>query len=93
MQPSCLGEALASGCPLIGYGSAFAKDLVAQCGGGEFATVGDWKGLANIVRNLDKDRGKLCELIRSASAWGPTYDRDAQLERRSALIREELATS
>jgi glycosyltransferase involved in cell wall biosynthesis len=86
--PRCLGEALACGCPLIGYASAYPKDLVAECGGGEFSELGDWNGLASIVQNLDKNRVRLRELIQSASAWGQSYDRHAQLERRSALIKE-----
>ena len=34
-SPRCLVEALASGCPLIGYGSAYPKEIVAQRGGGD----------------------------------------------------------
>jgi glycosyltransferase involved in cell wall biosynthesis len=91
--PRCLGEALACGCPLIGYGSAYPKDLVAQYGGGEFATLGNWKELADIVQDLDKNRGRLSQLIRSASAWGRSYDRHEQLQRRVILIKENLSSS
>jgi glycosyltransferase involved in cell wall biosynthesis len=91
--PRCLGEALACGCPLIGYGSAYPKDLVAQCGGGEFATLGDWKSLADIVQDLDHNRLRLSKLIRSASEWGRSYDRSEQLQRRLILIKENLGPS
>ena len=87
-SPRCLVEALASGCPLIGYGSAYPKDLVAQSGGGEFAALGNWKELADIVQHLDRNRDKLRELIRSASTWGRSYDWHTHLRRRAVLIRE-----
>ena len=89
-SPRCLVEALASGCPLIGYGSAYPKDLVAQYGGGEFVTVGNWRGLAEIVRYLAKDRTRMRELVQSASASGRLYERDATMQRRIDLIKEFL---
>jgi glycosyltransferase involved in cell wall biosynthesis len=89
-SPRCLIEALASGCPLIGYGSAYPKELVAQCGGGQFAAVGDWKDLVNIVREIDQNREKLRELIQSASASGRLYERDATMQHRINLIKEYL---
>jgi glycosyltransferase involved in cell wall biosynthesis len=89
-SPRCLVEALVSGCPLIGYGGAYPKDLVGQCGGGQFAPVGDWKALANIVTELNKDREKLRELIRTASVSGRLYERDATMQRRIDLIKEYL---
>ena len=58
-SPRCLVEALASGCPLLGYGSAYSRDLVAQCGGGQFTTVGNWRELARLVRGFDKDRDRM----------------------------------
>jgi colanic acid/amylovoran biosynthesis glycosyltransferase len=89
-SPRCLVEALASGCPLIGYGSAYPKELVAQCGGGQFAAVGDWKDLVNIVRELDQNREELRELIQSASASGRLYERDATMQHRINLTKEFL---
>ena len=89
-SPRCLVEALASGCPLIGYSSGYPKDLVAQYGGGRFATVGDWQALVEIVRQLTKDRVAVRELIRSASASGRLYERDATMQRRIDLIKKFL---
>jgi glycosyltransferase involved in cell wall biosynthesis len=89
-SPRCLVEALASGCPLIGYGSAYPKEIVAQRGGGEFVTVGNWKELVNLVKVLDKDREKLRKLIEYASASGRLYERDATMQRRIDLIKEYL---
>ena len=83
-------EALASGCPLVGYGSAFPKDLVAQCGGGKFATVGHWKELADIIQNLNKNRDRVRELVQLASTSGRLYERDATAQRQVDLIKEYL---
>ena len=47
--PRCLVEALATGCALVGYGTAYSRDLAATFGGGEFADVGNWKALAETI--------------------------------------------
>jgi glycosyltransferase involved in cell wall biosynthesis len=89
-SPRCLVEALASACPLVGYASAYPKELVAKHGGGQFATLGEWKQLASIVRELDADRSKLGALIRSAEITGRLYERDATMQLRVDLIKEYL---
>lgn len=86
--PRALGEALACGCPLVGYGSAYPRDLVARSGGGEFVEMGNWRELADVVQHLDKDRDRLRELINSASMWGRSYNWHAQLRRRALLIKK-----
>ena len=86
----CLGEALACGCPLIGYGTAYPKDLVARYGGGKFALAGDWMELAGIIKELDRDRGRLRELINAASASGRLYDRPTRLQERIELVIKYL---
>ena len=53
-SPRCLVEALASGCPLVGYGSAYPREIIAQYGGGIFVTPGDWEGVVKIIQNLDQ---------------------------------------
>lgn len=89
-SPRCLVEALASGTPLIGYGSSYPKDLIARHGGGRFATVGDWKGLAQIVKDLVSNREELRQLVQSASAAGRHYERDATMQHRIDLIKQYL---
>jgi glycosyltransferase involved in cell wall biosynthesis len=89
-SPRCLVEALASGCPLVGYAGAYPQELVARYGGGGFATTGDWKGLASIVQDLDTNREKLRELVRSASISGRIYERDATMQNRIDLIDKYL---
>jgi glycosyltransferase involved in cell wall biosynthesis len=87
-SPRCLVEALASGCPLIGYGSAYPKELVEKCGGGLFVTVGDWQDLVTTLIKVDRDRKSLRKLVQSASASGRLYERDATMQRRIDLIKE-----
>ncbi|WP_426609732.1 glycosyltransferase [Bradyrhizobium sp. McL0616] len=90
-SPRCLIEALASGCPLIGYGSSYPRDLVAQCGGGEFTEVGDWQALARVVADLDKDRDMLRELVRQARVSGRLFERDATMQCRIDLMKQAIA--
>jgi glycosyltransferase involved in cell wall biosynthesis len=92
-SPRCLSEALAAGCLLIGYGSAFPRDLVASQGGGKFAVRGDWKRLASIIVSLDRDRALLARLIEAAAASGRELDRDTAIQQRIDLIKSCLGGS
>jgi colanic acid/amylovoran biosynthesis glycosyltransferase len=89
-SPRCLTEALAAGCSLVGYGSAFPRDLVASHGGGEFADLDDWKTLSSIVVSLDRDRARAGRLIEAAAASGKGFDRDVAMQERIELIRANL---
>lgn len=85
-SPRCLIEALSSGCPIVGYASAFARDLVEKLGGGEFVPVSDWRGLAEVVKRLDAERKLLVKLIHDASASGKLFDRDTAMQQRIDLL-------
>lgn len=89
-SPRCLVEALASGCPLIGYGSAYPRDLVRRYGGGQFTAIGKWRELADILKRLAEDRAMLGQLIKAASASGRLYERDAEMQHRIDLIKEHV---
>lgn len=89
-SPRCLGEALAAGCALVGYGTAYPRELVAACGGGEFANIGNWKSLAEIIIALDRDRPGLGRLVRAAAASGKLLDRDTAMQYRIDLIKKYL---
>jgi colanic acid/amylovoran biosynthesis glycosyltransferase len=90
-SPRCLGEALAAGCALVGYGTEYPRELVATCGGGEFSEMDDWKGLVEIMVSLDKDRGKLGRLAMAAAASGGLLDRDVSMQKRIELIKAHLS--
>lgn len=90
-SPRCLGEALAAGCALVGYGTQYPRELVATCGGGKFADMDDWQALVEIIVALDSDRGKLGRLTAAAAASGGLLDRDIAMQKRIELIKTHLA--
>lgn len=90
-SPRCLGEALASGCSLVGYSSAYASELTAAHGGGEFSGVGNWRELGEIIIALDRDRIRLSRLVEAATASGRELDRDTAMQSRIDLIKKFLA--
>ena len=85
-SPRCLVEALASATPIVGYESGYARGLVAKDGGGEFVEIGDWKSLARVVADLDRNRAHLARLVRAAHATALHFDRDAAIRERIDLI-------
>jgi colanic acid/amylovoran biosynthesis glycosyltransferase len=89
-SPRCLSEALATGCPLVGYSGAFPRDLVATHGGGEFVDRDDWEALASMLISLDRDRARLAQLVEAAAASGMELDRDTAIKNRIDLIQKHL---
>jgi colanic acid/amylovoran biosynthesis glycosyltransferase len=89
-SPRCIGEALASGCTLVGYGTEYPRELVATCGGGEFADMDNWQELVEMIVSLDKDRQKLAHLTATAAASGRLLDRDIAMQKRIDLIKLHL---
>lgn len=89
-SPRCLVEALVSGSPLFGYRSAYASELTAGRGGGVFSAVGDPPGLADLIVQADRDRGRLARLMRDAAAAGSRFDEATVYRERCALIRRHL---
>ena len=87
----CLGEALACGCPLVGYASAYPVDLVARHGGGLFASQGDWGELAKLVQRLTNSREELATLTSRASISGKRFDRTETMKNRIELIKKYVA--
>lgn len=86
-SPRCLGEALAAGCVLVGYGTEYPRELVAEKGGGEFADMDDWRSLAKKIIRLDKDRTHLVRLVEAAASSGRLLDRDVFMQKRIDLIK------
>jgi colanic acid/amylovoran biosynthesis glycosyltransferase len=90
-SPRCLGEALAAGCAMVGYGSGYSRELVAPHGGGEFTSVNDWAALAELIVALDRDRPRLARLVKAAAASGKVLDRDGAIQYRIDLIKKHLS--
>jgi glycosyltransferase involved in cell wall biosynthesis len=83
----CLIEALVCGCPIVGYGTAYPRGLVAHEGGGLFAPQNDTAGLAEQLAGLHADRASLAELVGKAAASGRLYNEDAVYAHRAELMK------
>jgi glycosyltransferase involved in cell wall biosynthesis len=88
-SPRNLVEALISGCPIVGYHSDFAGELVTE-GGGAFVAIGDIKGLVDRLANLNANRQDLVGLTRRAATSGKRYNDVAVFHHRSDLIKKHL---
>lgn len=80
-------EALVCGCPIVGYGSSYSRDLVAERGGGAFAALHDVGGLAEQVIALHRDRALLADMVARAADSGTSYDEDTVYADRAALMK------
>lgn len=89
-SPRSLLEALISGCPIVGYWSEFAEELVAESGGGTFAPIGDVAGLAETLVRLNRDRAALAGMTRQAADSGKRFNDVAVFRHRSELIKAYL---
>jgi colanic acid/amylovoran biosynthesis glycosyltransferase len=90
-SPRCLCEALAAGCALLGYDRQYPRELVARHGGGEFAEIGDWSRLGQIVLSLDRNRQGLAALSEAAALSGALLDRDVAIQERIDLVKKYLS--
>jgi colanic acid/amylovoran biosynthesis glycosyltransferase len=89
-SPRCLIEALTSGTPIVGYDSAFPRDLIAAHGGGRLVPRDDVVALAQAVVDLVQDRGALAALVARAAEDGAQFDDVTVFRHRSELIRAHL---
>jgi glycosyltransferase involved in cell wall biosynthesis len=89
-SPRCLVEALASGCPLVGYDSAYPRDVIATHGGGVLVTRADVEALARELATLSRSRDRLTDLIRAAAKDGAPFTDEAVFRHRSEVIQRHL---
>ncbi|MDJ0618159.1 MAG: glycosyltransferase [Calothrix sp. MO_192.B10] len=89
-SPRCLVESLVSGCPIVGYSSAYPLGLVSEDGGGVFVPMNNWQQLAEQVVELNADRNRLSELTRCAALSGRHFDEETVFQRRSQLIKQYI---
>ena len=92
-SPRCLIEALLSACPLLGYGSAYAQDLISSQHGGILVPIGDIDGLVVNLTVLAGDRRLLGQLIARAAKDGEPFDDVSAFRHRSELIKTHLPPS
>lgn len=86
-SPRCLLEALRLGVPIVGYDSAFARDLISVHGGGVLVPCGDQVALAEAVRDLMDGSDHLKQLKNRAMQDGERFTSKAVFEERSRLIK------
>lgn len=86
-SPRCLVEALLSGTPIVGYDSAYPRDLIAVHSGGVL-TAGDPTALADAVARLAADGDALSDLYVRAAADGRPMTETAVFEHRAELIKQ-----
>jgi glycosyltransferase involved in cell wall biosynthesis len=89
-SPRCLLEALMHSTPIVGYETAFSKDLVARNGGGMHVESGDFEALAEMIIRLDKDRKGLSQLVGNAALDGKQFSSREVFRHRSELIKDHL---
>lgn len=73
--------------PIVGYDSAFARDLVAVHGGGVLVPCGDQAALAEAVRALIDCPAQLNQLKNRALQDGARFTSKVVFEERSRLIK------
>jgi colanic acid/amylovoran biosynthesis glycosyltransferase len=86
-SPRCLIEALVSGCPLVGYDTAYPRGLVEARGGAALSARDDVDALAATVDGLHRDRRALAALVTAAAASGELYNEDAVYAHRANLMK------
>ncbi|MCZ8100877.1 MAG: glycosyltransferase [Burkholderiales bacterium] len=89
-SPRCLIEALVSGSAIVGYDSAYARDLLRQEGGGCLTPINDIAALAGKLVEFDRDRAGLADLIMRSGREGRRFDEDTVYRHRAMLMREHL---
>jgi len=89
-SPRCLLEALKFGIPIIGYESAFAKDLIKKNGGGLVVENGNIHALANLVSEIINEPDRLMILKKNAREDGKAFSSKAVFKERAGLIKKHL---
>ncbi|HBB31979.1 MAG TPA: hypothetical protein DDZ80_04630 [Cyanobacteria bacterium UBA8803] len=89
-SPRCLVESLVSGCPIVGYGSPYSEGLIYPHGGGAFVPLNNWQKLGDLLVELNSDRARLSQLIKTAALSGQKFDQETVFQERSNLIKQYL---
>ncbi len=89
-SPRCLIESLQFGVPIIGYESAYARDLISKHGGGILVPRHDIEALAKVIINLGKNKHLISQLKVKALKDGERFSSRAVFLERSELIKQYL---
>jgi len=85
-SPRCLIEALISGTPIVGYASAYPRDLISGNSGGRLVEHSP-EALCEEIKALANDRLTLSELVQSAAADGYYFNDVEVFRHRSDLMK------
>jgi glycosyltransferase involved in cell wall biosynthesis len=88
-SPRCLIEALMSGLPILGFDSAYVRDLLSD-GGGATVPVGDTGALTNLIIKYAGDEKTRSEVSKSALRAGRRFSEESVFRHRAELIKEFL---
>jgi glycosyltransferase involved in cell wall biosynthesis len=86
-SPRCLIEALQCGLPIVGYDSAFPRDLIKQNGGGLLTPPSDEAALTGALVRLERDRSSLATLTMAAARDGAQFSAEKVFRERSDLMK------
>ncbi len=89
-SPRCLIEALMSGTPIVGYDSAYPRDLLGSRADDCLVPVNDPHALARRIASFAEDRSRLCDWFATAADIGSHFSDDAVFRHRSDLIKQHL---
>ncbi|WP_083960694.1 glycosyltransferase [Methylomonas lenta] len=89
-SPRCLIEALRLGVPIIGYDSAYARDLIEKNAGGVLVPRHNWQLLAEKVSQLVSNPELIAQLKVRALKDGERFTSRAVFLERSELIKSNL---
>jgi glycosyltransferase involved in cell wall biosynthesis len=89
-SPRCLIEALSAGLPLVGYDSAYPRDLVGASQAGLFVPRGDTAALARALQELSADPERLKAMALDARRVAEPLNDEDVFRHRSDIIKEAL---
>ncbi|MGF1642040.1 MAG: glycosyltransferase, partial [Thiotrichales bacterium] len=92
-SPRCLIEALMAGCPIVGYDSAYPRDLLESEADRLLTPTDNVLQLADRIASLHANRHLLAERIERVAKIGSRYSDTAVFAHRSALIKQHLGTT
>ena len=89
--PRCLIEAMIKATPILGYESAYVKDLFGGKEVGQLCAIGDWKALGEALVSLSNNRELLPPMIEQSASRGREFTDTKIFEDRANLVKEYLA--
>lgn len=89
-SPRCLIEALASGTPIVGYDSAYARGLINGTDAGSLHPLGDTDSLAAALEAIDHDRAHLARRMGTAQKAGWRFEITEVFRHRAEAIRAHM---